>query len=324
MKIAQLFLMLVGVLLIVYLFGPRIKADIGFVPAPVPGTAREVENYVTRSEAMFSDIRPGAEKMIAWSDPSRKNVTRYSIVYIHGYSACRQELAPLVNIVAKKIGANVFYTRLKGHMREPDALAGITAGDWLRDAGEAYEIGRRIGEKTVIIGTSTGATLAAWLLTLGDTEDIAGAVMISPNFAPKSMAAKAVLWPWGKQLTELALGKYRVWTPRNEGEKKYWNYRQPVEAVFTMMSLVGYVDGLDLSRIDRPVLVIYSPDDTVVDGGRTRKKFKEIGSNSKVIIPFTGSGDKYQHILAGDILSPGTTLAVADMITVFLAQLDSK
>lgn len=324
MKKLVIILAVMGTLLLVYLFGPRIKADITFQPASIPRTTRDIENFVRQSEARFQDIRPGAEKMIVWDDPVRKNVTRYSIVYIHGYSACRQELAPLIDIVAKKIGANVYYARLKGHLRNPDALAGITAGDWLHDTGEAYEIGRRIGEKTVIIGTSTGATLAAWLMTRRDTEDIAGAVMISPNFAPKSIAAKAVLWPWGKQLTELAFGKYRVWTPRNDGEKKYWNYKQPVEAVFTMMSLVGYVDGLDLSRIDRPVLVMYSPDDRVVDGGRTRKKFEEIGSKKKTIIPFTGSQDVYQHILAGDILSPGTTRAVADMITGFLALLDSK
>jgi esterase/lipase len=303
-----------------YMAGPRVKADITYKPVSIPSTMQAIESYVRQSEAAFNDIRPGAEKIISWNDPLRKNVTPYSIVYMHGYSACRQELAPLIDIAAKKLGANVFYTRLKGHLRNPDALMGITAGDWLRDATEAFEIGRRIGEKTIIVGTSSGATLAAWLLTQKDTDDIAAAVMISPNFAPKSIAGKAVLWPWGKQLTELAIGAYRVWTPRNEGEKKYWNYRQPVGAVITLMSLVGYVDTLDLSRIDRPILVIYSPEDRVVDAETIREKYREIGSTKKEIIPFSGSQDAYQHILAGDIISPRTTRPVAAMIVDFLSR----
>jgi len=324
MKKLVIILTVIGILLLVYLFGPRIKADIAFNPVSVPDTPREVENFVRQSEAAFPDIRPGAEKMIAWFDPAKKNVTRYSIVYIHGYSACRQELAPLVDIVAKNIGANIYYTRLKGHMREPDALADITAGDWLRDAKEACEIGRRIGGKTIVIGNSSGGTLAAWILAQDSGEDISAAVLISPNFGPEGIAASAVLWPWGEQLTRLALGTYRVWKPRNEGEKKYWNYRQPVEAVFTMMSLVGYVDRLDLSRVKAPVLVIYSPADRVVDAGMIRKKYDAIGSKKKALIPFTGSQDEYQHILAGDILSPGTTKTIAGIITEFLAGLDKK
>ncbi|MDD4273595.1 MAG: hypothetical protein PHG14_07705 [Desulfobacter postgatei] len=38
-------------------------------------------------------------------------------VYIHGFSATRKETAPLSDLVAKTLNANLFYTRLSGHGR---------------------------------------------------------------------------------------------------------------------------------------------------------------------------------------------------------------
>jgi esterase/lipase len=318
MKKALVVLLAVAALAGVYASGPRARADVSFKPVSVPSAPSEVEKYVRRSEARFGDIRPGAEKLIVWNNPARKNVTRYSIVYVHGYSACRQELAPVVARVAGKLRANVFYTRLKGHLRGPDALAGVTAGDWLRDTLEAYEVGSRIGEKVIIIGNSTGCTLVTWLMAQKRPSDVAAVILISPNFGPKNLLSKAVLWPWGGQLTGLVFGKYREWTPRNEGEKKYWNHKQATGAVVTLMSLIRYVDGLDLSRFERPLLVIYSPEDRIVDTEMILKKYAEIGSKTKAIYPFTGSQDEYQHILAGDIISPRTTPVVSGMITDFL------
>ena len=86
--------------------------------------------------------------------------TPYSVVYLHGFSATRQETAPLAECVADSLGANLFETRLAGHGREREPLADVRAEDWLHDAAEALAIAARLGERVIVIGTSTGATLA--------------------------------------------------------------------------------------------------------------------------------------------------------------------
>ena len=82
--------------------------------------------------------------------------TKTSIVVMHGFSATSEEIRPLPDLVAKELGANIYFMRFKGHGRDGNALASATAGDWLEDTAEAMEIGRRIGEKVIIIGTSMG------------------------------------------------------------------------------------------------------------------------------------------------------------------------
>ncbi|KZL20096.1 hypothetical protein PsAD2_01582 [Pseudovibrio axinellae] len=63
--------------------------------------------------------------------------------------------------------ANLYYTRLTGHDRTGEALAEATLYDRINDLAEAVEIGRQIGEKIIIVSTSTGATLSAWLAMQG-------------------------------------------------------------------------------------------------------------------------------------------------------------
>ncbi len=65
--------------------------------------------------------------------------------------------------LAEKLQANVFYSRLTGHGRSDDAMADATLDAWKKDAREAYQIGSAIGERVLLIGTSTGGTLSTWI-----------------------------------------------------------------------------------------------------------------------------------------------------------------
>ena len=82
-----------------------------------PDLPDDLDAYLKQTEARFTDLRPNNEKLIVWADPSKKAKTPLSIIYLHGFSACRLEVAPLCDIVAHDLGANLFYTRLSGHGR---------------------------------------------------------------------------------------------------------------------------------------------------------------------------------------------------------------
>jgi len=298
-----------------FLAGPRAEAD---VTVRLPDLPDDLDAYLREREARFADVTPGTEKSIIWRDGERAKKS-LSIVYLHGFSATRMETHPLCDTVAARLDANLFYTRLTGHGRPGVALGDATVDDWVNDAVEAVEIGKRIGERVVIIGMSTGATLAAWLLVHPELRDrIAAVVMLSPNFEPKQKNARVALWPWGRQILRVALGRFRRWEPRNAEQDKFWTTVYPVGAIVTMMSLVDAVDELDFSAISTPVLMLYSEDDDTVSVDRIRERFAELAGKQNKIVAVAPSPSGDAHVIAGDIVSPMGTEPVAGEIIRFI------
>lgn len=316
-RIAGVLGVLLVVVLVVFLLGPRTSADETIRDLNLPD---DLDTYLADAEAQFTDLRPDVDKIIVWIDSARQK-TPLSVVYVHGFSATRQETRPFSDTLAARLGANLFYTRLTGHGRSDDAMGEATANDWLNDTVEAFRIGQRLGERVIVVGTSTGATLALWLAAQPMVKDLAALVLISPNFAPKDPNAQMLLWPWGEQIAEGVLGPYRTWEPHNEAQGRYWTTRYPTSAVVTMMGLVDLVEHTDLGTITTPTLMIYSPNDQVIDAAKVVARFPEVGATYKRLIAIESAGDPSNHVLAGDILSPNETVLLVDSTLAFLAPL---
>ena len=318
-KIPLLTLLAGGVILITLLAGRPSTVE---PPADTTSLPENLDGYLEESEAQFSDIIPETNKVIIWADSLKKR-TPLSVVYLHGFSATRQETAPVSDSLASRWGANLFYTRLAGHGRSDDAMGEATADDWLEDATEALEIGRRLGDKIVLVGTSTGGTLATWLAAQPEANDLIEAVvLISPNFWPRAEGVGMLLWPYGELLGKAVEGDYVEWEGVNEGHARFWTNRYPIGAAVEMMRLVNFVNDLDLSAIEVPVLVVYSPEDQVVDPEYIRASFEEIGSIDKHIIALEEIEADNNHVLAGSILSPSDTKRVIDHIDEYVKKLE--
>ena len=180
MNKTRYFLFAIFVLITGFFSGP--KVDQSFYPKKF-AIPESVEEYIKNSESVLTDIRPNNEKKIIWFDESKKQKTKVSIVYLHGYGASRNEIAPICDLLAKEFKANLFYTRLAGHGRSFDAMGEPSVSDWLNDSIEAIEIGEKIGEKVILVGTSTGATLGIWLLAETEKKNsIQASIFLSPNF----------------------------------------------------------------------------------------------------------------------------------------------
>lgn len=309
---------------VIFLSGPRVRIDQAIIPKKIP---LDIEAYINFQEQGFSDIIPGTQKIVIWAGKANEQ-TEFSVVYIHGFSATRKETEPLSNLVAKNMGANLFYTRLTGHGRTGQAMADASVNDWLNDVVDAYEIGRRLGKKVVMIGCSTGGTSLTWLAhraaTVGGMDALYACIFLSPNFRPQNRLSAMLTWPWGRQIARIVIGKERGVTPENKGHEHYWTTRYPVAALLPMMGLVNLVRKLDLSKIRVPGLVIYSPQDQIIHVPALEKAFKQMGCVRKKLVAFTGSADPGRHILAGDIFSPATTDELADMIVSFVQESDQK
>lgn len=259
-----------------------------------------LDEILSQSELNYTDIVKGAEKQVVWyTKPGAK--TALSIVYLHGFSATHKELSPMTETLAQRLGANIFYSRLRGHGRSDDAMAEATVDDWKADARQAYEIGTLIGDKVLIIGTSTGATLSTWLMTQTfiDSKKILANILISPNFAINGSGTWILKSSLGMWFAKLISGDYRGFTPQNEFHAMYWTERYPMEALLPMLALLDDVDDMDKSKITVPHLLVYSPKDAVIDVEKAIETVDELQSAPVVKIPFTTSTDPAQHVLVG-------------------------
>ena len=145
-----------------WFLAPREPVDttIRFDPATI---GSDPDAYLARQEADVPNLRRNAQKEIVWAYPASRAKTPLAIVYVHGFSAAKAEVRPLPDeVAARRSGANLFYTRLTGHGRDGAAMEQAAVNDWLNDLAEAVAIGRRIGDRVVVIGTSTGGTLATF------------------------------------------------------------------------------------------------------------------------------------------------------------------
>jgi pimeloyl-ACP methyl ester carboxylesterase len=149
-------------LIILYFLGPKPATPkyVSELPA-VPAEPALLEKHVMDAEAAHK-LKPDNEARIIWQNDSLKQKTKYS--------------------VAKHFACNLYLSRLADHgIDTTDAMAALTADKLWNSAKEAYAIGRQLGEKVILLATSSGATLA--LKLAAEYPEIAGLILLSPNIA---------------------------------------------------------------------------------------------------------------------------------------------
>lgn len=283
------------------------------------GLPGDLDNWLAvreRSVAERFGLIPGTEKRITWFTEGER--TAWSVVYLHGFSATRQETAPLSAVVAEALGANLFETRLSGHGRERAPLSAIRAEDWLADAAEALAIGAAIGERVIVIATSTGATLAAAMLDDPAMQAVDTIVMLSPNFEPRDAGAAWLTRPAGPMLASLLVGETRSWEPYNEEQGRYWSTTYPLAAAVEMMRLVDLAKQKLPGTVAQRLLLFYSPDDEVISPTAALGVLEKTAAPQKSVIEIRNPGDPSHHVLAGDVLSAAMTQRIADDIVAFI------
>jgi len=309
-----------AIIFVLFITGPTIKVDQNIKPVLLP---HDVENYINnQEETCCEDIKPSANKTIFWAHPDQRT-TAYSLVYLHGFTASRREIAPVCQQVAERISANIYYARFKGHGRKCfKATKTVRTEHWLNETAEAVEIGRNIGNKVVIIASSTGAGLGIYE-TARKADNIKAIVMISPNFEPKDKNSLLMLLPWGKQLTLLFKGTTidNTHPDLSQIEKEIWTHKYSTKFLFPMIGVVKLLKKVELDSIKIPALVIYSTRDMVADQKLTLKRLQDWGGIAQ-LLEITDSENPEQHIITGDVGDPKTTDRVVNEIVDFILHLN--
>lgn len=300
--------------MIILAFGPRpdTKIETNFDPASM---GQDLDVWLESKESKIPNLVPQSAKQIIWNNDKAGSKTALSIVYLHGFSATKAEIAPVPQLVAKSLGANLYFTRLKGHGRDSLAMADATVSDWANDVLEAIAIGRRIGNKVIIVSTSTGSTLATWAASNPEiVKDIHGMISLSPNYALKGVSISLLNMPWSETILPLIFGKTRSFETRSEAHAKGWTSTYPSSAIFQMGALLKLTSEIDYSKILVPHFVLYSPKDKVIDANQVEYVIERWGGKTQKL-DINDSDDPNDHVIAGDILSPSTTLKVSTAIT---------
>ena len=252
--ILKILLIIVLALVIIYFLGPKESFEsVDNTPVTLDLNITELPNYVAKKESNITGIKPDNQSQFIWIDSLQK--TEYAMLYLHGYSASHGECEPILKNFAQHFGCNTYLPRLYLHgLSDVDAFARLNPKDWVDSAKEAIAIAKKIGEKLIIISTSTGSTLSAYL----DDEDIIAHIMTSPNFDLHDPNSHLLTKPWGKQIfRQMMGGDYREW----EGTKEinqYWTTKNRIEGPIAVRDLVTQTMTPELFRkFDDPVFVGY-------------------------------------------------------------------
>ncbi len=302
------------VLIIVYLLGPRPSAPNYDLNLPVvPNEPGLLEEYVQNKEAMHR-LKPDNEARILWANDSIKVKTAYSVVYLHGFSASQEEGDPVHHQFAKKFGCNLYLSRLAEHgIDTSEAMVNLTADKLWNSAKEAYAIGKQIGQKVIIAGTSTGGTLA--LKLAAEYPEIAGLILLSPNIAINDPNAWLLNDHWGLQVANLIKGKYNTSEDTSAAFKKYWYHKYRMESTVALEELLETTMKASVfHKVKQPVLLLYyykdeDHQDETVKVSAMKRMFRQLGTpdSLKREIATANTGD---HVIGSYIRSRDTNTVI--------------
>ncbi len=202
------------------------------------------------------------------------------ILLIHGYMAAPREMEAFANYLYDK-GFTVYAPRLAGHGTAPEDLAGTDYEQWVESVEEGYVILRHSCEKIIIGGFSTGAGLALELACR--VKDYEAIFAVAPPMQLQDMGAHFVpaIEVWNAMVKRIGLDGGAKEFIENNPENPHINYlRNPIAGIHQLEKLMDQL-APKLKSIEKPVLVVQSRKDPVVNPKGTQKLFNKIGSDIK-------------------------------------------
>ena len=234
----KILLILLLVLLVIYLLGPTAEFEqVDVSPAKVEWSIDNVEQSITDRERSINGIKPKNEANFIWANPSKEK-TEYAIVYLHGFTASHKEGFPIIQNFATRYKANLYLPRLYKHgLSDVDAMADVTPAKLLASAKEAIAVAKLLGDKIILMSTSTGSTYGSYLAN--NDPSIVAQIMMAPNFALHDPNAQKITGRWGKEMIKQTVGgMYRSFTGKHPKVKDYWQTKARIEGYIAVQGLI--------------------------------------------------------------------------------------
>lgn len=323
MKVIENTLFVLAVLFGLFIIGPEVEMPDLETPLPeIQYDLNELKDWIDSKEATFDNIKPDNASQLIFHD-SVPQKTAYSVLYLHGFSASRAEGNPVHLNIAKALKANLYLPRLSDHgLIEEEPMLHFTAQRYLDSAKEALAVAKKIGEKVIVVSSSSGGTLS---LILGNDPQIAALLLFGPNVEIYNPDAKLLTLPWGLYIARAVLAsKYHVMDKITEQKLNYWTTRYRLECTLHLQKLMETGMRPEIfRRITSAVFMGYyykneEEKDEVVSIPAMLKMFDELGTpnNKKQKMAFPDAGD---HVI-GSYLTTSNYSQVEKVALSFLEE----
>ncbi|MCP4440880.1 MAG: alpha/beta hydrolase [Aureispira sp.] len=323
-RIAKGFLILLLLLVVVYLLGPRPRKPIlDDTPMVLSIGLEGLDTYVQDKEAQVTNLKINNQAEIVWID-SVPTQTKYSIVYLHGFSASHAEGDPIHRNIAKRYGANLYLSRLARHgINDLDIWAEMKGEELIETTKEAIAIGKKLGEKVILMGCSTGLTYGLYLAA--NDPDIVGIVSYSPNIDMYDPKSALLAGPWGLQLARWIVGSKHREYEATEDVKKYWMNKYRIEGLIALKMVINQTMVEEVfQKIKQPLFLGYyykneEEQDKTVSVARMLEMYEQLGTANdqkrKVAFPDAGT-----HVISSKYHSTPEELAKVEKETILFLE----
>lgn len=309
-KSIRIILIVVLLPVLIYRFGPRPEKVVLDQQLPeINSSLSQLDSLVSANESHYR-IKPDNESRIIWSNDTVRQQTEYCLLYLHGFSASWYEGYPTHQNFGKHFGMNIYIPRMADHgLITDDPLLHMTPAALYETAKQALVIARKLGQKVILMGTSTGGTLAL-KLAADFPELVNGLILLSPNIQINNPKAFLLSGPWGLQIARMAYkSDYRV---TNEDftckECQYWNCKYRLEATVFLQQLVEETMNKEtFEKVKAPLFLGYyykdeNHQDEVVRVDAMLKMFDQTGTPEtkkyKQAFP-----EARAHVIGGELFS---------------------
>jgi len=258
-KKRYIFLAIISFIIIFYAVGPRpekVKLDTNL--PTVTNNLDLLELTIKKSESITPGIKPDNEARIIWFDSLKKQKTKYSVVYLHGFSASQGEGDPIHLEFAKRYGCNLYLSRLEEHgIDNNEIFFHLTAEKLLSSAKKAIAIGKQLGDSLIVIATSNGGAMALYI-AFGHPE-IKGLIIYSPLIDFFDPATKLLDKPWGLQIArKVTGGESFQGLDSSTINKRYWTTRYRLEGAVALKNMIDEITETSVyEKIKIPVFLGY-------------------------------------------------------------------
>lgn len=316
-----LFLVVVAAALwMVFRLAPRPTLDptppTSSVPEGLQGA--ELAHWLTQTEGAISGVIEDTQACIEWANEPGQ--TDLCVLYIHGFSATRQETAPLSEKLARHFNANLVHARLAGHgLNQGEGAMEASAEQWLASMVDIWDVASRVGRRVVIVACSTGAPLSIWLKhTVAPREKLHSLVFLAPNIQIRSPMSFLLTWPWARQWVPLVIGREHQWEPENELTRRYWTWRYSSMAVIEMQKMVDWLARTKIETGNLPLATLFMEGDPTINDAAAVAFHEAWDADIKSLHRVEIDAHNPQHVFVGAITAPQRVDWCVDVCTRFI------
>ncbi|MDZ7716237.1 MAG: hypothetical protein U5J95_08515 [Balneolaceae bacterium] len=298
-----------------------------------PTKLHELDSWIAKKEDSVEFLKPEAKASVNWADLNNKSKTSFSILYLHGFKASKGEGDPVHKEVAQTLGLNLFLSRIYKHgLNNPDAFRNLESKDLTSSAEEALQIAKKLGNKVIIMGTSTGASLGLYLASKKENRDIIAALLLySPLIKFYGVQNLLLSKKVGRSFLKFFTPRdYRLKSQnQTEDQEKIWYSTYHIDGAFALGRFVeDNMKKETFEKVSCPVFTAYYyknifNQDKVVSVKAIKKMHEQLGTdpNQKELLKLPHADS---HIISCELVSKSTTELKKNSIQFLRKQLALK